>query len=420
MHNRSRQFQYIQLSDEQLRSKTIDKENLNLLANILANKLQREDLRKDELHHFIRFVNGMNFHELNKHFKSDTEQVNNKIINLYVNKLKTPKEYSDTHELLKKTIRHKGLGKLPEEKYVNALTKSNKEGLTEQKEADKRKYDFTRAITELNLEQLIDFTRIVNFESLWKDSYIILDSRYRSLANTNLQEIEFNIIQNTKIKVPGSGNVYAHGETRQIVQIEIFPFSIPFVSNADNYYKKVTMSIKEMLPISFEAYEDSQFHFMFTTTEDGNLIRLRPINSLFRFYKPVTHIGGPFTLRFGAPFAPITFNKDRLNTSFVDYLTNPMEFTFPEDHNLITGDIVYVEDFTTLNPAADDELINVVNRVEGHLCTRIDNLKISINVDGTAFTSPDTNLMVSVYFGSKRIFVPMRLRYLLSHIKKDV
>ena len=427
MNNKSRQHNYIQYSDEQLKAEIITKKNLNLLAIKLSQKLNLDNLRKDQVQNFLTYVNKLNYNILNKEFKGENEieNVNNKILSLYINKLHTKKEYTNTREILKKSINSKPLGTLPEEKYANTLAKKNKEGYSETNNSegfnnDDKKYDYSRSISELTLENLVDFTKIVNFESLWKDSYIIIDSRYRSLANTNLQEIEFNIIQNTKIKVPGSGNVYAHGETRQIVQLEIFPFSIPFVSNADNYYNKITMSIKEMLPISFEAYEDSQFHFMFNTREEGNLINLEPINKIFRFYKPVTQIGGQFTLRFGAPFAPITFNKDRLDTSFIDYLSDPIEFTFPEDHNLITGDIIYIEDFTTLNIAADNEIISTVNRVEGHLCTRIDNVKISINISGTSITSPDSNHSSCVYFGSKRIFIPMRMRYLLSETSSGI
>lgn len=423
MHNRSKKFEYVTFSDEQLKAHILTHENLNLLANKLASKLKLDTLRKDHIQSLLSHTNKLNFRELNKNFNGEkkVENINNKIISLFVNKLSTKEEGTDIHELMKKSIGNKPYGVLPEETYTKTLSKKNKEQYDagDKVAVNDKKYNYSRALTELSMEQLIDFTRIVNFESLWKDSYIIIDSRYRNLANTNLQEVSFNIIQNTKTKIPGTGNIYAHGETKQIVQIEIFPFNIPFVSNADNYYNKVTMSIKEMLPISFEAYEDSQFHFMFNTTESGNLIKLDPINPVFRFYKPITHIGGSFTLRFGSPFAPIEFDKDRLSTISINYITNPIELVFGEDHHLITGDLVYLDDFTTLNPAADIELIDKINRKDGHLCSRINNTTISINIDGTAITSPDSTHSSTVYFGSKRIFIPMRLRYLLGVNDKD-
>lgn len=425
MNNLSKRFEYLHFSDEQLRSTILSKTNINLLANLFVNKAKLTQLREDQKNDFLSFIKKLNFYELNKAFNgpNKVDDINNKIINLYVNRLNTKRETTDTHELLKKEIGAKGMGQLPEEKYLATIMQKNKDSGIKKTSIETPKaiipamaqvQNSSKSLTDLSKEELIDLTKIMNFESLWKDSYIIIDSRYRSLANLNRQEVEFNIIQNTKTKVPGSGNIYAHGDTRQIVQMEIFPFSIPFVDGADNYYNKITMSIKEMLGISFEAYEDSQFHFMFTATTVQNLIQLVPINSIFRFHKPITHIGGSFTLRFGGPFAPITFNKDRLNTSSIDYTTNPIEITFAENHNQNTGDLIYIEDFNTSNPAADIDIINDINRKEGHLCTRINNLTFTININGNLITSPNLSHTSEVYFGSSRIFIPMRFRYLLT------
>lgn len=425
MNNISKRFEYLHFSDEQLRSMMLSKSNINLLANLFVNKAKLTQLRDDQKNDFLSFIKKLNYRELNKSFNgpNKVDDINNKIISLYLNRLNTKKETTDMHELLKKEIGSKGMGQLPEEKYLATIMQKNKESSSKKINIEAPQViiptrtqdnNTQKSITDLSKEELIDLTKIVNFESLWRDSYIIIDSRYRSIANNNRQEIEFNIIQNTKTKIPGSGNIYAHGDTRQVVQMEIFPFSIPFVAGADNYYNKITMSIKEMLGISFEAYEDSQFHFMFNATIVQNLVNLVPITNIFRFYKPITHIGGSFTLRFGGPFAPITFNKDRLNTLSIDYTTNPLEITFAENHNQNTGGLIYIEDFTTSNPAADLDVIDEINRKEGHICTRIDNVTITINVDGNLITSPNLSHVSDVYFGSSRIFIPMRLRYLLT------
>lgn len=424
MHNRSRQFKYFDFSDDQLKSTILDKNNLNVLANKLMSKLKIDNLRKDQIQDFLSHVNKLNFYELNKNFDGTNkiDKINNKIISLYLNKLNTKQEYTNTHEILKKEIGNKEYGVLPEANYARNIAKKNKEDYDPNDKVviDTKKGDILNELSELSVEKLIDIARVINRPSIVRDSNIIIDSRYRSLANTNTNEIEFNIIQNIKTKVAGTGDTYAHGETRQIIEMQIYSFSIPYTSNADNYYKKITMSIKEMLPISFEAYEDSQFHFMFNATVSGNLIFLEPINSVFKFYKPVTHIGGSFTLRFGSPFAPVIFNKDRLDTLSINYTTNPLEITFAENHNLITGDLIYIEDFTTLNPAADLDIINDINRKDGHLCSRIDNVTISINIDGTAITSPDNSHISNVYFGSKRIFFPINFKYLSGYKDENI
>jgi hypothetical protein len=256
----------------------------------------------------------------------------------------------------------------------------------------------------------INFTKIFNLPSLLRDSNILIDSRYQNLANTDRSNIPFTIVNNSKTKIPGSGIITSIGLIQDILEIEIFPFSIPYISAADNYYKKITMSILELSSISIDAYEDSQFHFMFKSEKNKNLIDLTPINSVFRFYKPIAELTN-FTLRFGSPLNPIVFDKDRLYTSNIDYTANPGILTFSENHNLLSGDIIYITQFTTDDPARDFNIINEINDKNGHLCTRTNNLSISINVDFTLVTSPN-DALVEVYFGSKRILMPMRIRYM--------
>jgi hypothetical protein len=201
---------------------------------------------------------------------------------------------------------------------------------------------------------------------------------------------------------------------RDIVEIEIYPFSIPYISSADNYYQKITLSILELSAISIDTYENSQFHFIFQGKINGNLIDLTPINKTFRFYKPIARIN-EFSLQFGSPLSPIIFDKDRLYTTSINYATNPGVISFGESHNLITGDLVYIENFTTLTPAKDLNIIEEINNSQGHICTRINNTSISINVDLTqiAFPSQILGLSVLVYFGSKRILLPLKFRYLI-------
>jgi hypothetical protein len=188
----------------------------------------------------------------------------------------------------------------------------------------------------------------------------------------------------------------------------------PYIAAADNYYQKITLSILELSAISIDAYEDSQFHFIFNAKINGNLIDLTPINKTFRFFKPITRIN-EFTLRFGSPLNPLIFDKDRLYTSNINYLSNPGIISFAESHNLITGDLVYVENFITSTPAKDLNIIEEINNSQGHICTRLNNTSISINVDFTQIdlASQIPNLTLLVYFGSKRLLLPLKFRYLI-------
>ena len=154
---------------------------------------------------------------------------------------------------------------------------------------------------------------------------------------------------------------------------------------------------------------------MFTAIKNKNLIDLTPINSIFRFYKSITNITD-LTLRFGTPLYPITFDSDRLYTSNIDYTSNPCIITFSQDHNLVSGDLIYINDFTSLSPADDLAIINTFNDNNGQLCTRISGTQLSINVDATQVQYPDPNLSINMYFGSKRILLPLRIRYLYNNL----
>ena len=43
--------------------------------------------------------------------------------------------------------------------------------------------------------------------------------------------------------------------------------------------------------------------------------------------------------------------------------------------------------------------------------------EISINVDATKVLFPDPNLSINIYFGSKRILLPLRLRYMYNTLE---
>ena len=68
----------------------------------------------------------------------------------------------------------------------------------------------------------INFTKILNYESLLRDSNILLDSRYQNLSNSDLTKIQFTIMNNSKIKVPGSGIITSIAPMRDILEIEIY------------------------------------------------------------------------------------------------------------------------------------------------------------------------------------------------------
>lgn len=388
-----------------LKKKIKDVENLKKIITLAETEFNKK-FNKLEITDIINFINQLNFSKI---YNKDIEKVNTLIIDNYKNLVNKPKNF-DLQEYFKQEIN--GKSGINIKKYESF---QNKEGYENSNDSELIR-SLMQMMPNLNTEiDQINFTKILNYESLLRDSNILLDSRYQNLSNGDLTKIQFTIMNNSKIKIPGTGIITSIAPMRDILEIEIFPFSIPYSANADNYYQKITMSILELASVSVDSYENCQFHFMFTATKNKNLIDLTPINSVFRFFKPITKLAD-FTLRFGTPLTPIIFDKDRLYAS-IDYTSNPCVLTFNEDHNLISGDLVYINDFTTLNPAQDLNIINTFNDTNGYLCTRISNIEISINIDATQVLNPDNNLSINVYFGSKRILLPLRIRYLYNKLE---
>lgn len=403
-----------------IKNQLYSKDNLKVLINKLESTTKQK-ITKSELVNFINYTKEFNFDKVYKNYKDDINAINNNFINLYLVNLGKIKSNFDIHEFLKKEINDKASVKGTTD--YNFGLNGSKQSKTEtpkqsvniiQQQIPQVTQNVSNLPNLLTKQDQIDFTKIINYQSLWRDSNILVDSRYQNIANTDRSRIIFNIVSNTKNKTPGSGAITSISNMRDIVEMEIFPFSIPYIAAADNYYQKITLSILELSAVSIDAYEDSQFHFMFQSKINGNLIDLIPINKVFRFFKPITRIN-EFTLRFGSPLNPIVFDKDRLYTSSINYASNPGIITFGESHNLVTGDLIYIQSFSTLTPAKDLNIIEEINNPQGHICTRINNTSISINVDFTqiALASQIPGLSVLVYFGSKRILVPIKFRYLI-------
>lgn len=408
-------YLYTETKVKNFKTTIYSKDNITILIKKLES-INNKQLTKFEINNFVEYLKKFNYEKLYKTFfdlvkkEVNIENTNDHLIKSYMIEIGKLKSSFDMHEFLKKELNDKGMTR-GATNYNFSSTQSLKDTF-ENKEVNSQVS--TNLPNLLSKSDQIEFTKILNYQSLWRDSNILVDSRYQSIANQDRSRIVFTIISNTKVKTPGSGIITSISNMRDIVEIEIYPFSIPYISSADNYYQKITLSILELSAISIDTYENSQFHFIFQGKINGNLIDLTPINKTFRFYKPIARIN-EFSLQFGSPLSPIIFDKDRLYTTSINYATNPGVISFGESHNLITGDLVYIENFTTLTPAKDLNIIEEINNSQGHICTRINNTSISINVDLTqiAFPSQILGLSVLVYFGSKRILLPLKFRYLI-------
>lgn len=272
--------------------KLISKENLPKLVEECEESLTTK-FSMLEIQSLVRYVRKMNTSILNNEIISDDtyKKVNKYVANSYKNYIKEPKAF-DIKEMLKDQMENNKVKveKYTMEKFTERESMSNLGELIED---------------ENSLKQL---TKILNRDSLLRDINILIDSRYQNLSNQDRSKFSFTIVSETKNKSEGSGTIIASTSLQNIVEIEVFPFSIPYFTDADNYYKKITMSLLELSASSIDAYENSQFHFLFDIEKRLNLLYLTPINKIFRFHKPIAKIN-ELTIRFGSPLAAITFEK---------------------------------------------------------------------------------------------------------------
>ena len=161
---------------------------------------------------------------------------------------------------------------------------------------------------------------------------------------------------------------------------------------------------------------------MLNSTIDSEFINLDAdvYNGYFWFEKPITTLD-TLTISFGNPLEQIIFERDRDFCSFDYFIITPLsQITTEKNHNLANGDRVYFDNFDVgfVNPilvnqkAINDELKTIINRDSGHLVTVLTPTTFSIPVDSSLIQNPIANLRVRVFFGSKRIFVPIELIYI--------
>ena len=229
-----------------LKKKIKDVDNLKKIVSMAETEFKKK-FNKLEITDLINFINRLNFTKI---YNKDINIVNSEIISTYKNIVIKPKNF-DLQEYFKQQINEKSNISLK-----NYESFQNKESLENPNDSELIK-SLIQMMPNLNTENdQINFTKILNYESLLRDSNILLDSRYQNLSNSDLTKIQFTIMNNSKIKVPGSGIITSIAPMRDILEIEIFPFSIPYSSNADNYYQKITMSILELSSVSVDSYEN--------------------------------------------------------------------------------------------------------------------------------------------------------------------
>ena len=270
-------------------------------------------------------------------FKDDHVNMSNEIISML---LKNNQNYldNDTHELLKNIL------------YDDISDNKNNK-------SDNKLYDVNNKII--------------------KSAYLYLDTKYRSLENDGTEYFKWNYTNLINTQV---GSVNSIADVKDIISMCIITYKIPLVSNALNQNERITLSIDELSGQSVIAHENRRFHSVGISRIRDNWIDIRCEDfrkGVFKFNNPINNLNS-LTVRFGNPLEPIIFDKDRLNGLFTYNTDDIITITFQENHNLTTGDIIYVENFDTKNSLLTS---NTIQKSNGHTITVLNLNQLTIAVD---------------------------------------
>lgn len=240
-------------------------------------------------------------------------------------------------------------------------------------------------------------------------NYLYFDSRTRISTEGQFSHLQWIYVDNL---TRNNGSVNSYGSLENLIMMRVYPIRIPYLTQADTDLKRITMFIDEFSPQGFVAHEQKRAHFIFETVIDGNWINLESFNyndGIYRFDDPITNID-KLTISFGVPLDTLIFDADR--SSYVPSYGVVTTITTPTNHNLLTGDTVFFADFTTINPVNDSSVIAEINSNKGHLITFVSNTSFTIPINTTIIGAVPPNKIVNVYFGSKRIVIPIEFTFL--------
>jgi hypothetical protein len=356
-----------------------NKNFVNVLLTSIKKNMKR-DLTRNESSYIIEHLQNTN----PTLFKNPPEVIFKALVTDIVEKFNTqpcaPDKY-DIHETLKAQIG------LPSDDNItgggsssNTFSNSNSDKLTSQ---------INQAFANtVSVNNILGTTNLNDLRSLFstdsksaKTASIIMDTRYRGLDTDGTRVLKW-VFQGTTSVAQGTTN--SSFDIQNITAMRVKEIRMPYTKSADNQYRRISMYISNFTSQAVIAQENVYYHFMFHPENDGRWINLRlnrDIDGYFKFKSPISSINN-LDVSFGSPLESIIFDPDRMNMSITNYGTT-ITLTGTSPHNLETGDLVYIKNFTTLNPAYDINITSVVNDQNGIRVIYVDDYNIALGVDTT-------------------------------------
>ena len=98
------------------------------------------------------------------------------------------------------------------------------------------------------------------------------------------------------------------------------------------------------------------------------------------------------TISLASPLEPVVFDPDRACGVITSY-ANPTVIEFPSNHNLLNNDIVYISQYTSVNPSMDGNILRSINISKGLVATVTTPKEITIPIDTSSFKFTLTGLV---------------------------
>lgn len=262
--------------------------------------------------------------------------------------------------------------------------------------------NFSNAVDIASLfgsKSLNDLQKIISPATVKKNAYILLDTRYRLLDTDGRTFFKWNFTNNA---TTSQGSVNFIGDIQNITSVRVYPTKMPYISQADSVYNRITMFIHEFSAQAYNAQENRQFHFMLESTVDSSWIRLNTENTgegnYYIFRNPIARLD-TITVSFASPLQVVTFDLDRRNM-LVSAYGAVTTFSALDAHNLTDGDLVFITGFTTANPNLDVNVISGINNLNGVPVQVTSTLAFTVDINTSLlnFTGPGT---ISVTNGVK-------------------
>ena len=276
-----------------------------------------------------------------------------------------------------------------------------------------QKYNIFNIFQEKKIQEMVEHAIITTYISKGSPyniipsqiikTYICLDSRNRRLDTTDWNKFSWYYFDS---KLNSQGVVYSTVPLQNIIAMQLYQPVIPSPNESLATTTRISVLIEELKYFAFMATIERSYHWLCrfnpstpTPTQHLELNIDDFNNGLFTFPHPIRTIN-EFTITLGDPINLFTFNIDRDNAIVSGYGATTT-ITTTNNHQLVNGNIVYINGFDTASSNYDNDLINTVNGL-AITVTGLNTFTIPVNTSSGLVTWIP-NQPITVFYGCRRL-----------------